>query len=69
MKETLSKTIDAKEVRSKYLNNCSATTFWRLRNRPGAFPNSIKIGGLVFWDRAEVEAWYDQVKAGGGSNA
>jgi len=69
MKEVLSQTIDANEIRTKYLNDCSVTTFWRLRKRPGAFPSSIKIGGLIFWDRAEVEAWYEQVKTAGGNHA
>ena len=69
MKENLSISIDAKEIRTKYLNNCSVTTFWRLRKRIDTFPKAIRVGGLVFWDRAEIEIWYNQIKITGGTNA
>lgn len=56
--------ITGPEIRSIFLGNCSATTFWRIRKRYTSFPKPIKIGGLVIWNKEEVTTWYINQKAG-----
>ena len=69
MKQSNKISITGQEIRSNYLANCSATTFWRMRKRDTSFPKPIKLGGLLLWDRKEIENWYDQIKSTGGTNA
>jgi len=56
-------TIRASEIRSLYLAECSAVTFWRLRVSDETFPQSFKLGGTNFWDRQEVQIWYENIKS------
>ena len=69
MKQSNKISMTSQEIRSIYLANCSATTFWRVRKRYTSFPKPIKLGGLLLWDRQEIENWYDQIKTTGGTNA
>jgi predicted DNA-binding transcriptional regulator AlpA len=43
------------EIRSSY--KVSKTTFWRWL-RDGQFPQPRKVGGIDFWDAAEVDDWF-----------
>lgn len=61
MKDYEKQTIKSEEIRGTYLGGCSNVTFWRLRKKDDSFPKPIRIGGLLLWDRAQVECWYLQL--------
>jgi len=56
------KTIRAAEIRALYLAECSPVTFWRLRASDISFPKPFKLGGTNYWDREEVQVWYEKTK-------
>ena len=60
MHTSIKPTIRATEIRSLYLAECSPVTFWRLRAADTSFPKSFKLGGTKYWDRKDIEDWYEK---------
>ena len=64
MNDVAKQTIKARELRKVYLGDCSSVTLWRLRKKDISFPRPLKLGGLLLWDRDEVECWYQAQRVG-----
>lgn len=54
VRDSLASMLTVREV--AYLLRSSVRTVYRLRSE-GKVPMSVKIGGLVRWNRAELENW------------
>jgi len=51
--------LNSEDVCFEFLGGCNKSTLWRLRQKDATFPKPFDFGGRPFWNRADMQAWYD----------